>query len=246
MNLKTINTLLYWCAGLLLIAGSSCKSYKNIPYFQGIDRSAASKQKVENFSPFVVQPGDILSIAVTSRNPEAWTDNKDPGYLVDKEGNIQVQYIGNLKVIGLTITDIQDQLKQKLLTYLKEPTVNIRVTNFKVAVLGDVTRPDVYKVQTDRVTILEALSMAGDLTITGVRNNVLLIRESEGTRQYINIDLTSPDVFRSPYYYLKNNDVIYVQPDKTKAGSEDRSYKTASIILSVISLIAIIYSATKN
>src|SRR5690606_29409292 len=126
-------------------------------------------------------------------------------------------------------------------TYLSEPVVNIRMLNFKISVMGDVLRPGVYPVQNERITLPEALTLAGDLQITAIRQ-LILIRELEGKREFIPIDLTSTAFFNSPYYYLKNNDVIYVQPDKTKFATVDRSYRTASILLSGLSVVAIVFS----
>ena len=114
--------------------------------------------------------------------------------------------------------------------------------NFKVSVMGDVLKPDVYKIQSERVTVTEALTMAGDLNITAKRKNILLIREIDGKREYVPIDITSAKLFTSPYYYLKNNDILYVQPDKTKYASVDGGYRTVSLVLSALSIVAIVLS----
>ena len=234
---------------MVLIISSSCNSYKNIPYFQDLKRSSNLNDNIDNFSPLTIQTEDILGISVSSLNPEAWKDesNKETGYLVDLDGNIQLPLVGSIKVAGFTTNVIRQQIQKKLTTYLKEPSVNVRLLNFKISVIGDVARPDVFKIQNERVTITEALGLAGDLNITGLRNNVLLIRELNGKREYVNIDLTSASLFKSPYYYLKNNDVIYVQPDKTKSNSGDRSYRTVSLILSALSVLTIVLtSVIKN
>src|SRR5690606_10100188 len=137
-------------------------------------------------------------------------DNPVVGYLVDQNGEIQIPLIGSMKVEGLTTAKIREVLQESLLTYLNEPVVNIRILNFKISVMGDVLRPGVFTVQNERITIPEALSLAGDLHITAIRTNVILIRELEGERKFIPIDLTSKEFFDSPFFYLKNNDVIYV------------------------------------
>ena len=232
----------------VIVFCTSCNSYKNVPYFQDLKRSDKIGDNIDNFSPVTVQPQDILGVSVNSLNPEAWKDDDNKnGYLVDLDGNIQLPLVGTIKVAGLTTNVIQQQIRKKLITYLKEPTVNIRILNFKISVIGDVAKPNVYPVANERITVTEALGLAGDLNITGMRNNVLLIREIDNKRQYINIDLTSAELFKSPYYYLKNNDVIYVQPDKTKTNSGDRSYRTVSLILSVLSVVTIILtSVLKN
>jgi len=243
-------TLLLLILSITFFAASSCNSYKKIPYFQNVNRSSTVSEKIDNYSPLTIQKQDILGITVTSLNPDAWKDDsvKPSGYLVDMNGNIQLPLVGSMKAEGFTTNDLQQQIALKLTTYLKEPSVNVRIMNFKISVIGDVAHPNVYQIQNERVTIPEALGLAGDLNITGIRNNVLLVREINGNRQYINIDLTSADLFKSPYYYLKNNDVIYVQPDKTKTNSGDRNYRTASLVLAVLSVVTtvILTIAVKN
>jgi len=226
----------------VLLSLTSCNAYRKIPYFQNINRSAQTKENIDNFTPLTIQASDILSITVSSLNPLAYSDSSGrvAGYLVDQNGEIKLPLIGKVAVAGLTTSVVGDQIQKKLLPYLKEPAVNVRMLNFKVAVLGDVVKPDVYKVPSERITVTEALSMAGDLNITAKRNNLLLIREIDGKREYIPMDLTSSAIFHSPYYYLKNNDVIYVQPDKTKYATVDGSYRTYSLILSALSIAAII------
>ncbi|WP_069660972.1 polysaccharide biosynthesis/export family protein [Arcticibacter eurypsychrophilus] len=234
-------------AFLLIVLLSSCNSYKKIPYFQNLNRSGTLQENVENFSPLTIQPEDILGINVTSLNPGAWQDSTNKAeYLVNQDGEIQLPLIGTIKVSGLTATVAQKQIQAKLLAYLKMPTVNVRIINFKVSVLGDVAHPDVFKVSNTRITLLEALSLAGDLNITAKRTDVLLIREVNGKRAYLNIDLTSASTFKSSSYYLKNNDVIYVQPDKTKYASVDNSYRTVSILLSALSVVAIVITSILN
>ncbi|WP_031529599.1 polysaccharide biosynthesis/export family protein [Dyadobacter crusticola] len=237
---------------------ASCSSYKNVPYFKDLNQALPSIDTVGNYSSLTIQVDDILGINVTSLNPDASVifnynlgrvngnnfdnSNGNPvvGYLVDQNGNIQLPLIGSFKVAGLTSAQVRESLTKRLVTYLKEPVVNIRLLNFKVSVLGDVLRPDSYNVQKERITVIEAISMAGDLNITANRTNVILIRERDGKREYYPIDLTSKKVFDQPFYYLKNNDIIYVKPERTKFAAVDRSYRTASLVLSALSIIAIV------
>ena len=222
--------------------------------------NTVTKEEINNFSPLIIQSGDILAINVTSLNPEASNvinynlnrvsginsdsgpQNAVIGYLVDLKGNINLPLIGEVHVSGLTTTDLIDQLQVKLQTYLSKPIANVRILNFKISVLGDVARPDVYTISSDRVTLVQALSLAGDLSITGVRNDILLIREIEGKREYIPIDLNSKKVFDSPYYYLKNNDIIYVVPNKSKVEQASASFTKLSLGIGLLSVIAIILS----
>jgi len=242
----------------LMIMLSSCGSYKNIPYFQDIDQQNISNQTIDNYSPLTIQPADILSINVNSRNPESSaifngnsnrvggvvsaTDNSTLGYLVDPDGLIYLPLLGELKVAGLTTTQLRKKLTEKLLNLYKDPVVNIRIINFKISVFGDVLRPDTYTIQNERITITQALSLAGDLNITAKRKNVMLIRDIDGKRTFIPIDLTSKKTYQSPYFYLKNNDEIYVQPDRTKYATVDRGYRTTQLVLTGLSIIAIVLS----
>lgn len=236
---------------LVVILFSSCGSYKDIPYYQDLDRINPSQEAVTNYEPMVVHPADVIGINVSSRTPESSAifnyGAKDPqssfnGYMVDENGVIQVPLIGALKVAGLTTAQVQEKLNKLLLTYFKDPVSNVRILNFKIAVYGDVLKPDVYTIKDEKITITQALTLAGDLNITAMRKNVVLVREEAGKRNFIPIDLTSKKIFSSPYYYLKNNDEIYVQPDKTKYSTVDRGYKTATLILSGLSIIAIVLS----
>lgn len=239
----------------------SCSSYKNIPYFQNIDRTSITTEEISNYTKLTVQPDDIIGINVTSLNAEASSifnynllriggnfggvggqPNPVIGYMVDVNGFIQVPLIGSMKVAGLTTAEISEELRVQLLSYLGEPTVNIRILNYRVSVLGDVGRPGTFPLIHERVAIPEALSLAGDLNITGIRNNILLIREINGERIFIPIDLTSRDIFDSPYYYLKNNDVLYIQPDRSKFASADRRYRNAGLFLSIISIATLLFN----
>src|SRR5579863_9699274 len=206
---------------------ASCDSYKQVPYFQDLDRNSVIQGDIRNYSPYTIQPNDILGIYVSSAagaeaaapfnfnlnrvngmNMDSSPTNPMIGIVVDAKGYIQYPGIGPMKVAGYTIIDLQGQLTKSLTIYLKLPIVNVRILNFKISVMGDVLRPDVYTFQTYNVTIPQALSSAGDLNITAKRTTVLLIREVEGKRTFIPIDLTSKKLFESPYYYLKNNDIL--------------------------------------
>jgi len=244
---------------LLSCFAFSCNTYKNIPYFQ--DRKADSTNVIKNFSSLTIQPQDILGINVTSLNPDASAifntnqsrvngNNYDinpinpiNGYLVDANGNIKMPLVGTIKVSGLTTNQAEQKIYKKVAPDLKDATVTVRIMNFKITVLGDVEHPGVYPIANERVTIIDALGLAGDLNITAKRKNVLLIREIDGERKYFTIDLTSKNLFDSPYYYLKNNDALYIQPSKVKYNQVNRSgYETASLLLSALSIIAIVFS----
>lgn len=243
---KSINIKTAFRAKIVVVLGlflvfSSCRSYREVPYFQDLKRSSVTEEKINNYSPLIIEPNDIIGVNVLSLNADASAafnynpeNNPNTGYLVNQNGEIKLPMLGIVKVGGLSTEQVRSQLQKSLLTYLREPAVNVRVLNFKISVLGDVARPNVYQVPGERVTIPEALSMAGDLNITGLRN-ILLIRENKGKREYVPIDLRSKDLFNSPYYYLKNNDMIYVNPDKTKlALLENGKFTLGLTILSIL------------
>lgn len=211
----------------------SCASREKIVYYSGSDSQSNSNF---SFEP-KIQPDDLLYIFVNADDPEAalpfnvqYDQNGTTGggsevnqvkqqYLVDSEGFIQFPTIGSLKVSGLSRTEVVNMLKEKIKVYINEPIINFRIINYKVIVQGEVNAPGVYKVQTERITLPEALSMAGDLTIKGVRENIMIIRESQGVRTINRVDITKSEFINSPFYYLNQNDVVYVEPNKVQVNS---------------------------
>ena len=230
---------------VLFFCLTSCRSYKDIPYFQDLSRTSITQEEINNYSSLTIQPNDIIGINVSSLNADASaafnsnpSNNPAMGHVVNQKGEITLPLVGVVKVAGLTTDELRTQLQRSLLTYLREPTVNVRILNFKISVLGDVQNPNVYAVPPgERITITEALSLAGDLNITGIRN-ILLIREVNGKREFVPVDLKSKNLFNSPYYNLKNNDMIYVDPHKTKLAIVENS--KFSIVLSTLSIIALV------
>lgn len=256
MSLKNFTKL--FLIALVCLGMFSCTSYKNVPYFKDLPLDSVRTESIENFSALTIQPGDLLGIHVTSQNAEAsnifnynlertnGTGNLDRteenaviGYLVDQQGNIHLPLVGEVQVKSLSTLQASQVVEAKLLTILKTPKVNIRIQNFKISVLGDVKAPGTFNVVNERITITEALSRAGDLNITGIRN-ILLVREVDGKRQYVPIDMNSKKVFTSPYYYLKNNDVLYVTPNHARAENDGSSFQRASLLISLLSVVAII------
>lgn len=252
---------------ILMVLLTSCASYKENIYFQGLERNPEMSYKITNFSPPTIQPGDVLALTVKSLNSDgsaifnsgsastaSAAKGKDgssaapsgnDGYLVNKDGEIQLPLVHGVKVGQLSLEEAAAAIKSKISSYLKEPEVTVALMNFKVSVLGDVAHPDVLSVTDERFSITDALSRAGDLTPTANRKNILLVREVDGKRKYINIDITSPRLFESPYYYLKSNDLIYVEPGKDKFASQSATFKILPIIISIASLILVTYQVTK-
>ncbi len=239
---------------------SSCADVKKSVYFsEQRDTTITSKSE----PPLTyIQPNDLLSIAVSSLNPEATaifnTPNnsyvssssasglnlQSPGYLVNSDGNIQFPVIGNIKVSGLTTTQLKDMITKSLLSkkLLVDPVVVVRQLNFKVSVLGEVGHPTVINVPSEKISLLEALGLAGDITVYGRKDNVLLIREENGKKILRHLNLNSSQLFYSPYYYLKSNDIIYVEASKAKISSAGQTVVILPIILSGLSFIAIIFT----
>jgi polysaccharide export outer membrane protein len=256
------------CSVLVSSLFSSCAHSKKITYFQDLkDTAKVSSQAINGTYEPKIQPDDVLGISVNSINPEATAIfntqgnnasqlaplsnagaavNTSPGqnnaalngYLVSKKGDIDFPVLGKLEVTGLTTSQLSDTLKSKLDQYLKDPIVNVRLLNYKVTVLGEVNRPSSYSITSERVSVVDAIGMAGDLTIDGKRENVLLIREENGERKFIRLNLNSSTLFESPYYYLKQNDIVYIEPSKSKAQSSSQStFRFIAVGISVISLV---------
>jgi polysaccharide export outer membrane protein len=257
MNFKTTTSFIKAIKPIMLLLIltailPACSSYQKIPYFQDLDKSQVTSDDITNLSPVVIQANDQLSISVNSLNQDAanifsnnivnaGTNAASPvyGYIVDKNGEVLLPLVGLTKVAGLTAAQLGVQLQDKLVTFLSKPIVAVRIVNFKVSVMGDVMHPAIYTSNSERLTITEALTLAGDLNITAKRDDIVLVREIDGKRMFIPIDLTSKKVFESPYFYLKANDLIFVQAGKLKLATVDTGARNASLIISALSLIAI-------
>lgn len=240
---------------------SSCVSREKIVYFQDIEKLAEKTSMVKPSLTF--KPNDLLGITVSAATLEAarpfnviaesrptiegtgmtTTNTQQMAYLVDSDGNINFPELGIIHVEGLTPKELNEHLTEKLSVYIKDPIVNIRILNFTVSILGEVGRPGSYPVSGEKISITEAIGLAGDLTIYGRRDNVLVIRENGETKSYAYLDFRSSDLMDSDYYYLKQNDVVYVEPNpaQRQSASFNRNagvyISIASLLLSVIVLI---------
>lgn len=226
---------------------SSCISYKHVPYFKDLPQEKESSEEISNYSPLIIQKNDILNITINSLNAEASNIFNPPaaqaaagsGITVDQSGDIQLPYIGKIHLAGLTSEQATALITQKMLLYLKEPVVRLQLSNFKIAVFGGVGTPGIFPVTNGRITLTEALIMAGDLEINSMRHNVLLVREIDGKRKYIRFDMGSRSTFTSPYFYLKSNDLIYVQPGTTRE-KRDTVISNLSLLVSFATFLALI------
>ena len=236
---------------------SSCVHSRKVVYFHDLnDTIKLIEGDSIHYTDPLVQTGDILDIYVSSFNPEASAPfnlgggvttgtntggSSMPsvrGYRVERDGTIRFPVIGKVQVAGKTTTTIADSLESRLNDYLKDPVVNIHFLNFKVTILGEVGKPTTYIMQGENPTLIDALGMAGDLSIYGKRQNILVIREEHGKRVYARLDLTSSKVFNSPFYYLKQNDIVYVEPIKAKSvQADDKLVRAIGIVGAALSLI---------
>nr|WP_321234179.1 polysaccharide biosynthesis/export family protein [uncultured Psychroserpens sp.] len=227
---------------------TGCASSKKVNYFQNND-GLVSKLEITNFQP-TIQYADMLNINISSIEPELAApynsyeiqENRlvrQIPYIVSADGDINFPVLGRIKVAGFTTKEVTDILYQMLSKHLNNPSVSVQLINFKVSVLGEVRSPGSYTILNERITILEAIALAGDLTIYGKRQNVTLIREQNGTREFIPIDLTDKALFNSPHYYLAQNDIIYVEANKTRVNSSKVGPNTAIIVSSLSILISL-------
>lgn len=241
---------------VLTVLSASCGNVKNLQYLQGpIDTVKLSRFEVPEAK---IQKGDLIGITVYSEDPAATaavtnqgalsataTGGTSPGYLVDQRGNIQLFKLGVLPVEGKTQKQLSDTLAllYQRDSLLRNPYVETRFLNFKVTLLGEVNRPGPFSTPTDKISVLDAIALAGDITPYGRRDNLLVIRETDGVRQFGKLDLSKPDVFLSPYYYLQQNDLLIVDVSKNKSVINDQiTLRNISIASTIISTVLVIYS----
>lgn len=224
------------------LVATSCATQQKSIYFSdnSPNSSAAFTQKIDRNKDLNVQPDDILAIHVTTissigektpinifndggttynvteTNAAGGSGMQTNGYLVDANGNIDFPVIGKMYVAGKTIRQVKDALAMKLKDYIKDPVVEARIINYRVTVLGEVNRPGTINAPNHRISVVDALAAAGDVMITGRKDNILIVRETDGVREFVRLNLNSTNVFSSPYYYLKQNDIVYVEPARIR------------------------------
>jgi polysaccharide export outer membrane protein len=244
----------------------SCSTYKNFHYMEDFaDTAKPELIKTVPFKSPVIQTDDILSITIQTidndvtnmLNSSASVNNVSAtmpvssgsavnpvnqpanvsGYLVDKDGFVEIPFVGKVHLAGLTTSEAKDALVKEVNKYFNDAIVNVRYANFKITVMGEVLKPSTYVVPNEKVNIFDALSMAGDMTIYGMKENVLLIRDSLNNKRLVRLNLNNKDIISSPYFYLQSNDIIYVEPNKYKIASTDayrnRYFAIAAMVLTV-------------
>ena len=246
---------LFFCIfGVALIA-AGCTTSRQILYFQDID-TAEIDRIVTNYEP-VIKRDDILKIVVSgpdkivtqpynltlgeistysSTSPEDATLQ----YHVDKDGYIDFPVIGRIKVLGMTRQDLVKYLTRELRKEIKDPVVYVSFANFKVTVLGEVKNPGTYNVTSERITILQALGMAGDLNLTARRDGIILIRDENGLNTHIKIDLKTSDILSSPYFYLQQNDVVYVPASPMRVATATPTPLWSTILSGVTTFMSVV------
>lgn len=267
MRLKVLSVFTVF----ILIFGA-CSTPKDVAYFQGIDSLTPEQINAMNQSyTSQIYPDDMLTITVTASDPTVVTPFNPPvyayasegetsvmpaqqlaTYLVDKEGYIIFPVIGKTKAAGLSKQELGENIRKEIGSYVPKAQVNVQIVNFRITVLGDVSRPGIVSIKNDRVSILDVLGQVGDLNINADRKNILVIRDDEGEKSFGRIDMTTPDIFTSPYYYLRQNDVVYVEPNDPKkrnsrySQAQQYNITVISSILSAISVITtVIVAITK-
>ncbi|WP_028295673.1 polysaccharide biosynthesis/export family protein [Olivibacter sitiensis] len=252
-----------WLVKLLIISGlalSGCRSNKTIPYFKNIPESEYSQIAQAKFVEPKILKGDIISVYIKTADPASvaainsganqegtGAAGRDViGYKVDKQGEIEIPILGNFKVEGLTTSEVRDLVRQKANTLYNDPTVQVRFVNFKISIIGEVSKPNNYNVADEKINVLDAIAMAGDLTPYGKRENVLLIRETDGgDKEMVRFNLNDAKIFSSPYYYLKQNDIIYVEPSKAMIANTERQKITIiTACLGVLSTLLVLLTRT--
>jgi polysaccharide export outer membrane protein len=241
----------------------SCVSSKKVVYFNNLNDTlqAGLKNAKANFET-PIQKNDLLAIAIGGSNPEDLTilnsgsgnipgavangnSSKSIGYLVEADGKIQLPFLGRIQAEGLTRLQLEDTLSDMLKDYTKNPVVNIKFLNYGFSVLGEVLRPGHFDMTNERTTILDAISAAGDLTTLGKRNNILVIREVNGKREFGRLNLLSKDAFKSPYFYLKTNDVVYVEPVSAKFLTRTGAPQYIGLVAAGITLLLTLLNFSK-
>ena len=242
---------------LLLPLIFSC-SRRNLGYFSNYGEEKLLTEDITlNTTQPVIQPGDLLHIAVSDNNPIAAapfnkvgtvgdnqsnsTSNLQDGYLVDENGIIDFPVLGRINIGGKTKNEAKVSLTNLLTNYLGNPIVTIRYLNYRITVVGEVNNPSTFLVPSERINLIEALGMAGDLTIYGKRDNVMVINESNGVRTVAQLDLNDKAILDSPNFYLKPNDIVYVEPVKARKDQSSLTRSNVSLILGIISAASLIY-----
>jgi len=238
---------------VFLFVLNSCKIREKIVYFNKESKDSSStsinlnfspKLKIDDFISVNVSDADLETVALfnaqsNSVQQSSYSNGNSAavGYLIDRNGEVNLPVIGKVKLVNLFREEAILLIEEKLKFYLKNPVVQLQILNYKITVLGEVSSPGTFRIPNERITVLEAIGLAGDLKISGLRRNVLVVREENGIRKEYRLDLTSKNVFNSPVYYLHQNDVVYVEPNASAITNSTFIKSNGPLIISVTSLV---------
>ncbi|MDR3194327.1 MAG: polysaccharide biosynthesis/export family protein [Tannerella sp.] len=261
-----------WILCILLLLGS-CRVPRDVVYFQGLDDLTRKQTELMNQTYHTkICADDMLTINVSAEDPTVVAGFNPPAfgynpqgemdmnmgvqnlfsYLVDRDGNINFPVAGQVHLAGLTVHEANKTLQDLIVHWVPDALVNVQIVNFKVGIFGEVTRTNMYPIPNSRISILDLIAMAGDLTINANRKNILLIRDNDGQKEYARFDITDPDIFASPYFYLKQNDLVYVEPNNAKirnanySSAQQYTLTIFSTIMTGASVITTIILAISN
>ncbi|MCC8426381.1 polysaccharide biosynthesis/export family protein [Mucilaginibacter sp. UR6-11] len=248
MNLK----IFYGHCALVLLLAAGCAQRRDLVYFSNM-ANATSVANPTNQEVYIA-PNDLINVTMHSLNPESdnlflnknatsiamYSPMKIDGYKVNENGMIHLPIVGDIKVAGMKIEEAQKVITAELSKKVKEPLVEVHIVNFKITVIGEVSRPSTFNITDEKIDVLEALGMAGDMTVYGKRENVLVIRNEDGKKTLTRLNLNDKASFNSPYFYLKQNDIVYVEPDKSKAVEFSQNTRLMPIVIASISALAVL------
>lgn len=235
-------------ASLMMLSG--CAARRDLVYFSNMAETATVNKSQDQ--QVLIKRGDVVNVTVNSLSPESnnlFYGNKNmgtnprpgsEGYKVDKNGNIQLPLIGEIKIEGLSVEDAQTAIASQLIKHVKSPVVDLRLSNFKITVIGEVNKPATFIINDEQVNVLEALGLAGDMTVYGRRENVLIIRNEDGNKTMTRLNLNKLESMKSPYFTLKQNDIVYIEPDRSKAVEYSQNTRMMPLVIASISAIAVL------
>jgi polysaccharide export outer membrane protein len=241
----------FYFLGIALL--SACVSHKQVTYFNDIQEEMEGVLKIPESPENRLKPGDLIEINIASVSLETNQFFQKPAsdgeegfggntYQVSKEGAVEIPLVGKVHLGGLTLEEASETIKEALLEYVQKPTVNVRLVNFRVTLLGEVKNPGVYQIPTAEANVLEAIGYAGDLTVYGVRNNVLVIRTDGEEKRFHRLNLNDSGLMESDFFHLRNNDIIYVQPTKGLTSKDDNIYRILPLVISSLTFVAVVIS----
>ncbi len=235
---------------------SACVSHKDVTYFNDLNGKTEGILSIPDPPDPILATDDMVEIGIASSSEAAneyfvkagsQTDEDYRGnvYRISSTGNIDLPLVGEMKLAGHTLEEAEDILKNALQKYLREPTVNIRLVNFRITILGEVNRPGLYRVPSSQATITEALGLAGDLTLYGKRSNILVIRQTGPEKHFFRMNLNEASILTRPEYYLHTGDVIYVEPTKGRTSADDNIYRILPLLLSGLTFVAVVIGLSR-